>query len=91
MTHAPPENRKAGVWGPGLGNGSGLGSRPHSYSGIRLTRQAIFTVRPRGTRWAVAAISPQGESVKLGIFPHRRDALSAAAVMARACGASWLP
>ena len=48
----------------------------------------LFTARPRG-RWTVAAILPQGEALKLGTFPNRRDALSAAAVMARACGGEW--
>jgi hypothetical protein len=55
------------------------------------TSRAIFTARPRGVFWSVAAISPTGESVKLGIFHHRIEALSAAAVMADACRGRWLP
>ena len=55
------------------------------------TQAAIFTARPVGAWWSVAAISDEGQAVKLGCFPHRKDALSATAVMAGVCGARWLP
>ena len=52
---------------------------------------SIFTARPRGTRWAIAAISSEGEAIKLGIFPRRAIALAAAKIMAGVCGGTWCP
>ena len=58
----------------------------------RTELQAVtFSAIPLGTRWAALAISPDGERVRIGCFPHRKDALSAAAVMAGVCGARWCP
>jgi hypothetical protein len=54
-------------------------------------QEVVFTARPRGTRWAVTAISKTGETVRLGIFPHRADALYAARLMAGIAGGRWLP
>jgi hypothetical protein len=62
-----------------------------SRGGVQGRCDALFTARPRGTRWAIAAISPDGEAVKLGVFPHRTIALEAAAIMAGACGGRFLP
>lgn len=93
MYRAPPECRKARAGGTGLGKDLGkLKSwKQRDSLPLRDVQAPIFTARPRGTRWAVAAISHEGESIKLGIFPHRRDALGAAAIMADACGGRWLP
>ena len=91
---APPEKTQtAPVAGRGGGDrhsGSSIREHPLKPS-LPAIQAAIFTARPTGRWWSVAAISHAGEAVKLGIFPHRRDALSAAAVMARACGGAWCP
>lgn len=87
---SPRDNRNARL-APGVGreltieNWKPLDSQSHR----RI--QPLFTARPRGTRWAVAAISIAGETVKLGDFPRRAAALSAAGLMARARGGVWLP
>jgi len=76
----PPENRTA----PGANRRGGNvlafkdgWKHPLSSQYPRAHQAAIFTARPRGTRWAVAAISPQGEAVKLGDFARRALALNA--------------
>ena len=87
-----PPNRKPGDGVPGLGSGSAiLGWQQLTTRTGTSLQVPLFTARPIGRWWSVAAISHAGEAVKLGIFPHRRDALSAAAVMARACGGGWCP
>jgi hypothetical protein len=88
--HAPPENRNARL-APGVGRHSAGLKEQSSDKRTAPCWQAIFTARPRGTRWAVAAISPAGEAIKLGVFAHRGLALDAAAIMAGACGGRWLP
>jgi len=88
---APPDNRNAAL-ARGVGSGLVICKKHLSLNRSRGEVQALlFTARPRGTRWSVAAISDAGDSIKLGIFGHRDDALDAAAVMARACGGRWLP
>jgi hypothetical protein len=84
------ENRNAGRQ-PGVGGGGSVIQWKLPDTEPRRSLQAVFTARPLGTHWSVAAIAATGEAVQLGIFPHRREALSAAAVMAGACGGTFVP
>jgi hypothetical protein len=89
---APPK-RNAAVAGRDVSGDRHSGSirSPLDSQSLSQRQTALFTARPRGTRWAVAAISPKGAAVKLGDFPRRAFALNAAAIMAGACGGRWCP
>ena len=88
---SPPDNRNAPL-ARGVGKETAIKNLTSVSSQSPADLQpALFTARPRGTRWAVAAISIAGETVKLGDFPRRSIALRAASIMAGACGGEWLP
>jgi hypothetical protein len=96
MHRVPPENRNARL-APGVGKtiSNQIGWKRRDSLTLRAVQAPVFTARPRGTRWAVAAIHWRpdlgaAETVKLGVFEHRREALCAALVMAEACGGRWL-
>jgi hypothetical protein len=50
----------------------------------------IITTRPRGTRWAIAVITPIA-TTKLGDFTTRADAMEAARLVSHILGVEFTP